>query len=132
MTVICLLCLVYTFHISFRWLITLDAVTCSDFVPRKSKANIVARSLGSEDRSLSRANETENSVLLRLTRTNYFGCENFDHLPKTVKSREENKKGNRAISFIKIKIDGIVIPAVYKEANKYVRFYYVQTYCDVA
>lgn len=51
-------------------------------------------------------------------RTNYFTCADFDRIPRTRKEVEENLRGNRAISFIKVRIDGVTIPAVIKEANR--------------
>ncbi|XP_039254289.1 uncharacterized protein LOC120331283 isoform X2 [Styela clava] len=52
-------------------------------------------------------------------KTDYFGCSDFDRIPRTRKEVEENLRGNRGISFIKVRINGITIPAVMKEANRF-------------
>lgn len=60
----------------------------------------------------------DEEALRKMIKTDYFGCEDFDKMPNTTQSRAENNIGNRGISFIKVKIDGVIIPAVYKQASR--------------
>ena len=122
-TVTVLLCLVYTFHISLKSFIQFDTVTCSNSNPPHVQVSAVIRSSQNENESnnLSTGQKSivEDAKFPQLIRTDYFGCYDFDKLPQTVQSRKENNIGNRGISFIKVKIDGLIIPAVYKEAHRW-------------
>lgn len=60
----------------------------------------------------------EEKRLEKEVETNYFGCSDLDIIPRTRKKVEENQKGNRGVSFLRIRIDGETIPVVLKEANR--------------
>lgn len=51
-------------------------------------------------------------------KTDYFGCHDLNRIPRTRREVEENLRGNRGISFLKVRIDGVTIPVVMKEANR--------------
>ena len=116
----CLLCFVYTFHVSFRSLIQFDAVDCDESVFQKQQQLAAAFRSEKTNSSRDKHDEVKGSVELSLQfdRSDYFGCDDFKKLPLTIQSRPENAIGNRGISFLKIRINGITIPAVYKVANK--------------
>ena len=121
----CLLCLIYSFQVSFRSLVHIDTIVC-DVPPSQQKqqqSEPVSHSQKSSRTSKADFKAEESSVsqslnLSMFTRTDYFGCEDFAKLPVTIQSRPENVVGNRGISFMKVRINGVTIPAVYKEANR--------------
>ena len=62
-------------------------------------------------------------------RTNYFTCRDFDKIPNTKPAIAENDRGNRGILFLKVKINGVLIPAVYKVANKLILTHFLFYAC---
>ena len=123
-TVAWLLCLVYSFHVSFRSIIQIDTASCSNSILQQNGVSLAIRSFRQGKKFQAASTSGKNAAakkrdLTQISRTDYFGCYDFDKLPQTVQSRKENRIGNRGISFITVEIDGWTIPAVYKEAHRF-------------
>ena len=114
------LCLLYTFHISFKAIIKTDK-NCSEYSTRNQIDEELRQVQHSEKESVllkKEASFNRSTILTKLTKVDYFGCIDFENLPNITPSRSENFVGNRGISFIKVRIDGVTIPAVYKQAHR--------------
>ncbi|XP_078491365.1 uncharacterized protein LOC100181146 [Ciona intestinalis] len=129
---ICVVCLLYSLHLTFRT-VTRTERTCNGAYSLEAKwardisameesvrtlQNSMGRSLKGERRSFKLDDE---HVKPETVKTDYFSCNDFYKLPNTTKAIKENSKGNRGISFMKVRIDDVTIPVVFKEANRNLR-----------
>ena len=145
LSIIALMCLLYTSTVTVDLLKKLsESQKCH--LPGESLRRMMPRSLGSSSSS-HRENEISTSKkspyrldMIRADieadskgiaideefdqvedKTDYFGCADLDRIPRTRKEVEENLRGNRGISFLKVRINGVTIPVVLKEANRYAK-----------
>ncbi|XP_076815599.1 uncharacterized protein LOC143461669 [Clavelina lepadiformis] len=120
-------CLIYSLHITLRTLFQAarhcpgGTIVKQSYETRLTYSAIVNASKLTNFAGFDKNPTYKRQPLAEDIRTDYFNCIDFDKLPQTEQAIAENTKGNRGISFMKVKIDDVIIATVYKEASRVLR-----------